>query len=83
MNPSHREDEPLLSTSTSHIVAFGQNDPDDPRNWPTSRKWLMVAAIIPIDLSVSWGASGFSPVAGDFAKNIGVSGHVATLGLSL
>lgn len=43
----------------------------------------MVAAIIPIDLSVSWGASGFSPVAGDFAKDVGVSPQVATLGLSL
>jgi MFS family permease len=43
----------------------------------------MVAVIIPIDLSVSWGASGFSPAAGDFAKDVGVSPHVATLGLSL
>jgi MFS family permease len=43
----------------------------------------MVAVIIPIDLSVSWGASGFSPAAGDFARDVGVSGHVATLGLSL
>jgi len=43
----------------------------------------MVAVIIPIDLSVSWGASGFSPAAGDFARDVGVSPHVATLGLSL
>jgi hypothetical protein len=85
MNPSRREDEPLLSTSnaTANLVTFGPNDPDDPRNWPKLRKWLMIAAIIPIDLSVSWGASGFSPAAGDFAKDVGVSPHVATLGLSL
>lgn len=43
----------------------------------------MVAAIIPIDLSVSWGASGFSPATTDFAKDVGVSPQVATLGLSL
>ena len=43
----------------------------------------MVASIIPIDLSVSWGASGFSPITGDFAKDVGVSPQVATLGLSL
>ncbi len=43
----------------------------------------MVASIIPIDLSVSWGASGFSPAAGDFARDIGVSPHTATLGLSM
>jgi MFS family permease len=85
MSSSRQEDEPLLSASTSStkVVTFGQNDPDDPRNWPHLRKWLMVAVIIPIDLSVSWGASGFSPAAGDFAKDVGVSPHVATLGLSL
>jgi MFS family permease len=43
----------------------------------------MVAAIVPIDLSVSWGASGFSPVAGDFAKDMDVSPSVAILGLSM
>jgi len=80
---STRENEPLLATSTNKVVAFGPNDPEDPRNWSKLRKWLMVAAIMPIDLSVSWGASGFSPVAGDFAKDVGVSPTVATLGLSL
>ncbi|KAH7075919.1 major facilitator superfamily domain-containing protein [Paraphoma chrysanthemicola] len=82
MSLSHREDEPLLSSTTANIVAFGPGDPEDPRNWTSIRKWLMVAAIIPIDLSVSWGASGFSPVAGDFAKDVGVTPQVATLGLS-
>lgn len=36
-----------------------------------------------IDLSVSWGASGFSPAEEDFARDAGVSGQVATLGLSM
>lgn len=54
-----REDSPLLHVDGGpDIVAFRQEDPDDPRNWSSLRKWLMVAAIIPIDLSVSWGASG-------------------------
>jgi MFS family permease len=85
MSSSRQEDEPLLSASgsTDKVVAFSPNDPEDPRNWPHLKKWLMVAVIIPIDLSVSWGASGFSPAAGDFAKDVGVSPHVATLGLSL
>jgi MFS family permease len=93
--------EPLLPQgSTNKVVLFDHNDLEDPRNWSSLRKWLMVAAIIPIDLSVSWGASGyffdvpfftrlandipsFSPVAGDFAKDMDVSAHVATLGLSM
>ncbi|KAF2635065.1 MFS general substrate transporter [Massarina eburnea CBS 473.64] len=80
------EDDPLLTsqhTSQHSTVAFGPNDKDDPRNWSDVRKWLMVAAIIPIDLSVSWGASGFSPAAADFARDVGVSQQTATLGLSM
>jgi MFS family permease len=83
MSSSRQEDEPLLSSTTTTVVGFTPRDPEDPRNWTSLRKWLMVAAIIPIDLSVSWGASGFSPAAGDFAKDVGVTPQVATLGLSL
>ena len=43
----------------------------------------VVAAIMPIDFSVSWGASGFSPAAGDFSRDMGVSPHIAILGLSM
>jgi hypothetical protein len=51
----------LVETTDSETdVAFAPHDKDDPRNWSPTRKWLMVAAIIPIDLSVSWGASGFA-----------------------
>ncbi|KAI8934783.1 hypothetical protein NX059_008470 [Plenodomus lindquistii] len=77
------ESEPLLITAPANVVTFGPNDLDNPHNWSRLRKWLMVAAIIPIDLSVSWGASGFSPAAGDFAKDVGVSPQVAVLGLSM
>lgn len=55
-----REDSPLLHVDEgSNVVTFSHDDPEDPRNWSPLRKWLMVAAIIPIDLSVSWGASGY------------------------
>ncbi|EUC34817.1 hypothetical protein COCCADRAFT_3904 [Bipolaris zeicola 26-R-13] len=83
MSSSQAEREPLLSQAPAKVITFEPNDPEDPRNWPAARKWLMVAAIIPIDLSVSWGASGFSPVASDFAKDMEVSPSVALLGLSM
>ncbi|KAF2713444.1 MFS general substrate transporter [Pleomassaria siparia CBS 279.74] len=84
------ENSPLLRSSSSHhspsaedeVVEFPPGDPEDPRNWTSVRKWLMIAAIIPIDLSVSWGASGFSPAAYDFSKEMHVSDQIATLGLS-
>lgn len=85
------ESEPLLGSQPIHeqqqhhhnVVTFSPDDKDDPRNWSPLRKWLTVAAIVPIDLSVSWGASGFSPAAPDFAKDMNVSPQVATLGLSM
>ncbi|KAH6870629.1 major facilitator superfamily domain-containing protein [Alternaria rosae] len=83
MSSSQPESQPLLHSSPTKVIAFEPHDPDDPRNWSKARKWLMVAAIVPIDLSVSWGASGFSPVASDFAKDMGVSPSVAVLGLSM
>ncbi|KNG50141.1 mfs multidrug transporter [Stemphylium lycopersici] len=83
MNPDLDQTEPLLPKTPTNVVTFEPNDPEDPRNWSKVRKWLMVAAIVPIDLSVSWGASGFSPVASDFAKDMGVSSSVTVLGLSI
>ncbi|CAN9473370.1 unnamed protein product [Alternaria alternata] len=83
MSSFQRESEPLLRSPPTKVITFEPNDPDDPRNWSKARKWLMVAAIVPIDLSVSWGASGFSPAASDFAKDMGVSPSVAVLGLSM
>ncbi|KAF2658354.1 MFS general substrate transporter [Lophiostoma macrostomum CBS 122681] len=82
------EDEPLLSSAvgsstTEDVIVFSPDDAEDPRNWSPLRKWTMVAAIMPIDLSVSWGASAFSPAATDFAKDMHVSSEVATLGLSM
>ena len=64
-------------------VAFPDGDPGNPRNWPPWRKWSIVAVIVPIDLTVSWAASGFSPASTDFAQDFGVSAETATLGLSL
>lgn len=65
------------------LVTFAPGDNANPRNWPTWRKWSIIAVIIPIDLSVSWGASGFSPAETKFREDFGPSTEVATLGLSM
>lgn len=64
------------------IVHFFPDDPEDPRNWPWQKKWLMIGPILLIDLSVSWGASGFSPASGKFALEFGLPAGLGTLGLS-
>ena len=65
------------------LVTFPPGDKSNPRNWPLWRKWSIVAVIIPIDLTVSWAASGFSPATMEFQKDFDVSSEVATLGLSM
>ncbi|KAF4308183.1 Sugar transporter conserved site [Botryosphaeria dothidea] len=65
------------------VVHFSPGDPEDPRNWPRWKKWLMIGPILLIDLSVSWGASGFSPASKKFAEEFGLSPEAGTLGLSL
>lgn len=72
---------PLLPTASTSIQ-FAADDPENPRNWPSWRKWMIVAAITLIDLSVSWGASGFSPASSSFRHDFNLSETVTTLGLS-
>jgi MFS family permease len=85
----HFESDPSASTPllgiapSAPIDHFATGDTENPRNWPSWRKWLLVAVITPIDLSVSWGASGFSPATASFQAEFGLSETVATLGLSL
>lgn len=42
----------------------------------------MIGPILLIDLSVSWGASGFSPASAKFANDFGLPAGMGTLGLS-
>lgn len=64
------------------IVHFSSRDPEDPRNWPRWKKWLTIGPVLLIDLSVSWGASGFSPASKKFAHDFGLPASLGTLGLS-
>ncbi|KAJ5037947.1 uncharacterized protein L3040_006823 [Drepanopeziza brunnea f. sp. 'multigermtubi'] len=88
---SHLPHEPQLSPSPSntspsepsHEPQFAPGHPSNPRNWPSWRKWSIVFAITLVDLSVSWGASGYAPAEKQMQAEFGVSAEVGTLGLSL
>ncbi|KAK3070095.1 hypothetical protein LTS18_000142, partial [Coniosporium uncinatum] len=67
----------------AELAAFPLGDEADPRNWPSWRKWTLITAIMLVDLSVSWGASGFSPASTNFSEDMHVPAEVATLGLSV
>lgn len=73
----------IQPTKSKTIVNFPPGDPEDPRNWSAFRKWSIVAAITLVDLSISWGSSGYSPASAKFSKDFAVSSEVGTLGLSL
>ena len=64
-------------------AAFEPGDPADPRNWTPLRKWIIMAALLPLDMSVNWAASGFSPASEDFIYEFEVPSSTAVLGLSL
>lgn len=67
----------------AEIVRFTENDSENPRNWSSLKKWSILLPIILIDLSVSFGASCYSPVSKKFMKDMHVSEEVSILGLSL
>ncbi|KAI5357505.1 putative major facilitator superfamily, MFS transporter superfamily [Septoria linicola] len=67
----------------SKVIKFHPSDPENPRNWPLWRKRLAWIPIIPLDLLVSFGASGYSPATEPFTETWGVSTTIGILGLSL
>ena len=42
----------------STIVEFAPNDTGNPRNWPRWKKYSVIAPLLLVDLTVSFGASG-------------------------
>lgn len=69
--------------TTQSVAKFTADDLGNPRNWPAWRKWGIVLSIGLVDLTVSFGASGYSPASGSFAEDFQVNHEVAQLGLSL
>lgn len=81
---AHLHEEPPPCTSQGEqLVTFSHSDPKDPRNFPSWRKWTIVASITLIDLTVSFGASGYSPATEKVVSYFGVGSEIGTLGLSL
>lgn len=71
------------SSDRSKVQMISLPPEEDPKNWPRWRKWLIVGVILLVDLTVSWGASGYSPASTKFTKDFGVSSEIGTLGLSI
>ncbi|EMT71377.1 hypothetical protein FOC4_g10009876 [Fusarium odoratissimum] len=68
----------------SKIVGWnGPDDPDNPKNWPNRRKWIITVSLGMLTWVVTFASSIFSTATRPAAKEFGVSIEVMTLGTSL
>ncbi|TGO38781.1 hypothetical protein BHYA_0067g00110 [Botrytis hyacinthi] len=63
------------------LVEFVPNDPENPLNWTSLRKWSIVLSLTIANFSCLWIASGYSPAIPDFEERFGTSAEIATLPL--
>ncbi|CAL1710981.1 unnamed protein product [Somion occarium] len=87
------DDKTLASTSVSRcpsppppeyeIVAFHENDPDDPTNWSTKRKNGILTMICLLGFAAVFGSSSYAPGTMQIRMLYGVSDTVASLGVAL
>lgn len=61
----------------------GPNDPENPMNWPMSKKWRVTVAMGLMTFCVTFASSVFSNATIPTAELFGVSTEVTTLGTSL
>jgi hypothetical protein len=61
----------------------GESDPENPMNWPQSKKWIVTIALGMMTFCVTFASSVFSNATVPTAELFGVSTEVTTLGTSL
>lgn len=61
----------------------GPDDPENPQNWPKSKKWLVTLALAFLTLTITFASSVFSAATMVVAKQFGVGLEVGVLGTAL
>ncbi|KAI7487631.1 MFS general substrate transporter [Hortaea werneckii] len=69
--------------ATPIFVTFSKHDPDNPREWPKWKKWYITCFASFLNVITCFCAGGYSSAQGSIEEVFGVSGEVATLGLSM
>ncbi|PMD23913.1 MFS general substrate transporter [Hyaloscypha hepaticicola] len=69
-------------TDPNLIEWDGPDDPENPMNWPTSKKWIVTLALGMMTFCVTFASSVFSNATVPVAELFGVSTEVTTLGTS-
>jgi DHA1 family multidrug resistance protein-like MFS transporter len=76
-NNSQKKKDPNL------IEWDGPDDPENPMNWPVTKKWIVTVALGLMTFCVTFASSVFSNATMPTAELFGVSSEVTTLGTSL
>lgn len=83
-NGKNNHSPPEASEKDPNLVEWdGPNDPENPKNWPTSKKWINTMALAAMTLWITFASSVFSEATAVTSQVFGVSVEVMTLGTSL
>ncbi|KAF2165945.1 hypothetical protein M409DRAFT_66886 [Zasmidium cellare ATCC 36951] len=77
----HFRKNPELSTAIH--IRFADDDPSNPRNWPSWRKWYVLSLCCFLNFLTCLCAGGYSSGADGIAESLHVSSEATTVGLSM
>ncbi|TIB84808.1 putative MFS transmembrane transport protein [Wallemia mellicola] len=63
------------------LIAFEENDPENPLNWGKGRKWLTTSLLNAMTMIIGLSTSAYSPTTDAIAEDLGVSSEAALVGM--
>ncbi|KAF5643833.1 major facilitator superfamily transporter [Fusarium sp. NRRL 52700] len=83
MSDEHAQTVVVRDPDNTIVGWDGSDDPDNPKNWPNRKKWMITVSLGILTWVVTFARSIFSIETRPAAKEFGVSVEVMTLGTSL
>lgn len=80
---AHESEKPTEEKDSNLIEWNGPDDPENPMNWPRSKKWIITVVLGFMTFCVTFASSVFSTATIPVALLFGVSTETTTLGTSL
>jgi hypothetical protein len=80
---SHTQSHLSRTESKKTYVDFVHNDPENPLNFSTAKKWFITGLAVMITILVAAAAGAYAPAMPNLIEEFGCSSEIATLGISL
>ncbi|ESZ97966.1 hypothetical protein SBOR_1637 [Sclerotinia borealis F-4128] len=77
----HHDESRQNDRKDADLVEFIPNDPENPLNWTSLKKWTIVLCLTIANFNCLWIASGYVPAIPEFKERFGTSAEVSTLPL--